>query len=133
MESELSGFAVALKEYRETAGLSQRALARAANVDAAVISRMEAGDRGPSGAAQVLALADALNLSQGATDDLLSSAGFWPEIYLKVGPRDETLMTVANLLASTSVGAHDRDRFRRVIALLVEQWTFGGQQTEAQA
>jgi transcriptional regulator with XRE-family HTH domain len=77
-------FAELLKTFREAAGLSQRSLARASEINPAIISRMESGDRGPSGPAQVLA--------------------------------------IARLLADKRLSKRDRERFRRVISLLTEQW-----------
>lgn len=115
-------FAELLKTFREAAGLSQRSVARASEINPAIISRMESGDRGPSGPAQVLAIARALGLEQDKTDALLSRAGFWPEVYLAVGPQDPTLLTIARLLADGRLAKRDRERFRRVIAILAEQW-----------
>jgi len=115
-------FAELLKTYREAAGFSQRSLARTAKINPAIISRMESGDRGPSGPPQVLAIARALSLEQDKTDALLSRGGFWPEVYLAVGPQDPTLLTVARLLADRRLSKRERERFRRVILLLAEQW-----------
>lgn len=126
-------FAELLKTYREAAGFTQRSLARAANINPAIISRMESGDRGPSGPPQVIAIARALGLDQAKTDNLLSRAGFWPEVYLAVGPQDPTLLTVARLLADRRLGKRDRERFRRVIALLADQWAAGAAAAAAAA
>ena len=115
-------FAELLKTYREAAGFSQRSLARSASINPAIISRIESGDRGPSGSAQVVAIARALKLDQEKTDSLLARAGFWPEVYKAVGPQDPTLLTVARLLADRRLGKRERERFRRVVALLAEQW-----------
>lgn len=115
-------FAELLKTYREAAGFSQRSLARSASINPAIISRIESGDRGPSGSAQVVAIARALKLDQEKTDSLLARAGFWPEVYQAVGPQDPTLLTVARLLADRRLGKREHERFRRVVALLAEQW-----------
>ncbi|HEX2037193.1 MAG TPA: helix-turn-helix transcriptional regulator [Chloroflexota bacterium] len=115
-------FAPLLKAYREARGLAQRALSREAEINPAIISRMESGDRGPSGPEQVLAIARALRLAPYETDRLLLSAGFWPEVYLRLGAQDETLLAVARVLASETIDRAQRDRFRRIVTLLVQQW-----------
>ncbi len=118
----MATFAELLKLFREQAGASQRALSRASGVNPAIISRMESGDRGPSGPEQVLAIAEALQLSPERTDALLAASGHWPRTILAVGPRDETLLAVARVLASDDLGDAARERFRRTVELLVEQW-----------
>ncbi|MDA8219815.1 MAG: helix-turn-helix transcriptional regulator [Dehalococcoidales bacterium] len=117
-----SEFAQLLKALREASGLSQRALARAAQINPAIISRMEGGERGPSGPAQVFAIARALSLGQQDTDALLASAGFWPGVYLQVGPDDPTLLAVARTLATEFRDEAAKARFRQLVALLAEQW-----------
>ena len=121
-EPSVAPFALRLKAFRAAAGLTQRALARASAINSAIISRMESADRGPSGPEQVLAIARALALSPEQTDALLTSAGFWPAVFLSVGPQDETLLRVAQVLASRQIPEATRARFRRVIDLLVQQW-----------
>lgn len=118
----MPAFAELLRTYREQAGFSQRALSRAAGINPAIISRMESGDRGPSGPEQVLSIVDALGLSPERADSLLASAGYWPRAILAVGPQDETLLLVARLLSSDRVSDSAKDRFRKLAALLAEQW-----------
>ncbi len=119
----MPAFAELLKSYRVARGLSQRALARAARINPAIANRLESGERGPSGPDQVRAIAVALGLDAEQSDRLLGAAGFWPDVYLRVGPGDPTLLRVAQLLASPRVAEPDRARFRAVIDLLVAQWT----------
>jgi transcriptional regulator with XRE-family HTH domain len=119
-------FGELLKRYREEAGLSQRELARRTEINPAIISRMESGDRGPSGSEQVLAIVRTLGLDSARADLLLASAGFWPEAIVALGPGDETLLAVARILSDPGVAERARRRFRRVIELLVEQWQAGG-------
>lgn len=121
--SIVPGFADLLRSYRERAGLSQRALARASKVNPAIISRLESNDRGPSGPEQVLAIARALGLDAEQSDSLLASAGYWPSAFLALGPQDATLTAVARVLAASGLGDDERARFRRVVELLAEQWT----------
>ncbi len=126
----MSTFAELLKRYREETGQSQRALSRSSGVNPAIISRMESGDRSPSGPDQVMALARALDLDAGRSDSLLASAGYWPRAILSLGPQDETLRTVANVLASPQVSKGSRLRFRRTVQLLAEQWLGSTGETE---
>ena len=126
LEWGVADFAALLKRYREQAGVSQRALARDSAINPAIISRMESGDRGPSGPDQVFAIARALALSTEQTDSLLTSVGFWPEAYSTLGPQDPTLLAVARVLGSRELPEGERARFRRVLDLLAEQWSAGG-------
>jgi transcriptional regulator with XRE-family HTH domain len=119
----MSDFGELLREYRSARGLGQRALARASEINPAIINRFESGERLPSGPEQVNAIARALALDSLQTDRLLSSAGFWPAVYLAVGPQDQTLLKVARLLASPGVSQTEKARFRQVVDLLEEQWT----------
>lgn len=118
----MSEFAELLRTYRQASGLSQRALARAAGINPAIANRLESADRGPSGPDQVRALARALRLEAEQEDRLLGAAGFWPDVYLRVGPGDPTLLRVARLLANQRVAEPERARFRRIVDLLIDQW-----------
>ena len=120
-------FAQLLRGYRERAGLSQRELARRTEINPAIISRFESGDRGPSGPDQVLAIVRALRLDRARADLLLAAAGFWPEAILSLGPQDETLLAVARVLTSWDVDEKARTRFRAVVGLLAEQWLRAGE------
>jgi transcriptional regulator with XRE-family HTH domain len=111
-----------LRRARLRRGLSQRALARASRINPAIVSRLESGDRGPSGPEQVRALATALALEPPEADALLASAGFWPQALLDLGPADETLLAVAQLLTSPRLTPPERARFRAVVGLLIDQW-----------
>jgi len=115
-------FADLLKQFRQASGLSQRALARAAAINPAIANRLESGDRGPSGPDQVRAISRALGLDLEQSDRLLGAAGFWPDVYLRVGPGDPTLLRVARLLAHPGLSDSDRVRFRQVVELLIDQW-----------
>jgi transcriptional regulator with XRE-family HTH domain len=116
-------FAEQLKKFRLRSGMSQRAVARASGINPAIINRLESGDRQPSSPEQVTAIAEALGLPSEHADSLLSAAGYWPGVILALGPRDETLLSVARVLAGTGVEEGSRARFRHTIRLLVEQWT----------
>ncbi|MCL4534898.1 MAG: helix-turn-helix domain-containing protein [Bacteroidetes bacterium] len=118
-------FAELLRGYRGRTGLSQRALARASEINPAIISRLESGDRAPSGPEQVLAITRALALDDLSADRLLASAGYWPRAVLALGPQDETLLTLARVLADGRLDRQARIRFRHILQLLAEQWMAG--------
>jgi transcriptional regulator with XRE-family HTH domain len=119
----MADFAALLKKYRLRSEMSQRAVARASGINPAIVNRLESGGRVPSGPEQVTAIADALGLPSKDADSLLSAAGYWPGAILALGPRDETLLGVAKVLAGAGVEDASRVRFRRTIQLLVEEWT----------
>ena|SRR5579884_1673994 len=119
----MAEFPALLRAYREESHLSQRALAQITQINQAILSRLESGDRGPSGAEQVLAIARALSLDRSRTDALLSSAGYWPQALIALGPADETLLAVARVLSDEAVPQARKQRFRRLVELLAEEWT----------
>jgi len=119
----MATFSDLLKEFRTRAGLSQRALARASGINAAIISRLETGDRQPSGPEQVLAVVRALQLDGADGDLLLASAGYWPRSVLSLGPQDESLLAIAGVLSDPAIDEESKSRFRHTIRLLAEQWT----------
>jgi transcriptional regulator with XRE-family HTH domain len=119
-------FGQLLRQARLSRGLSQRALARASRVNPAIVSRLESGDRGPSGPDQVRALATPLALEPAQADALLASAGFWPQSLLDLGPADPTLRAVAQLLTTPRLTTPERTRFRTVLSLLIDQWLSSG-------
>ncbi len=124
-------FAELLKQFRQASGISQRALARAAGINPAIANRLESGDRGPSGPDQVRAIARALDLDPVRSDQLLGAAGFWPDVFLRVGPGDPTLRRVARLLARSDLPDPDRARFRQIVDLLIDQWVGGDDASSA--
>jgi transcriptional regulator with XRE-family HTH domain len=128
----MPGFAEVLKGYRAGSGMSQRALARAAKINPAIVNRLESGDRAPSGPEQVRALARGLNLDAEQSDRLLGAAGYWPDAFRSLGPLDHTLLRVARLLANPQLAKADQARFRQVIDLLVDQWLGLGQPSNAE-
>lgn len=119
----VASFAGLMRQYRERAGLSQRALARGSHINPATVSRMESGGRGPSGPEQVVAMAPILQLKDEECDRLLASAGYWSRSILRLGPQDETLLLVARVLAAEGGDPAAVGRFREVISLLADQWT----------
>ncbi|MHB1004245.1 MAG: helix-turn-helix domain-containing protein [Chloroflexota bacterium] len=118
----MATFAELLRTLREEAGISQRELSRRSDINPAIVSRFEAGLRGPSGPEQVLALARALSLDPDQADLLMSASGFWPKAIVALGPRDGALLSVARVLTNPKVGPAARERFRALLAVLAEQW-----------
>lgn len=70
-------FGITLRGYRERAGLSMAALGDRAGIEHSTISRWEGGSRQPT-RANVVAVAEALGLSDADTDVLLISAEYLP-------------------------------------------------------
>ncbi len=118
----MTGFSDLLRKRREQRQMPQRALSQLANINQALISRFETGDRLPSGPEQVLAIARALQLGDDDVDTLLAAAGYWPRVYVALGPRDETLLLVARFLADPAIPPVKKDRFRQLLTLLAQEW-----------
>jgi len=118
----MSAFGDLLRECREQRQLPQRTLSESANINQALISRFETGDRLPSGPEQVLALARALQLNDSEADTLLAAAGYWPRVYVELGPRDQTLLLVARFLTDPAIPPEKKDRFRQLLVLLAQEW-----------
>ena len=118
----MSAFGDRLREWREQRQMPQRTLSETAGINQALISRFETGDRLPSGPEQVLALTRALRLSEHDADALLADAGYWPRVLVELGPSDQTLLLVARLLSDPAVPSRRKERFRQLLALLIEEW-----------
>lgn len=115
-------FGAKLKAYRERAGMSQNALARAAGLNPATINRMEKGERSGSNPELVEKICDALGLTGADRDDLLGSAGHLPDVYERVPPSDPTLLAVAGVLADERLSEADRAELRTVLDALCRRW-----------
>jgi HTH-type transcriptional regulator, competence development regulator len=72
----MASFGKMLKDFRIRSRFSQRALAKAADVDTSYISRLESGEREVPSRSLALIFADILGLSQQEIDLWLISAGF---------------------------------------------------------
>ena len=119
-------FGAAVHTLRAAAGLSLNELARRAGVDPAYIHRIEA-----RGAPQrpplprrpvVLNIAAALGSDARQTDQLLALAGHAPAALLELGGWDQTLASVAELLADPRLGGAAKAEFREVVRLLARRW-----------
>jgi transcriptional regulator with XRE-family HTH domain len=121
----MDDFGAAVRTRRLEAGLSLNQLARRAQVDPAYIHRIESRtiDRSPMPRrAVVLAIAAALGLDRRQTDQLLAQAGYVPDAVLELGGWDETLSSVAELLADAGVSGPAKAEFREVLHILARRW-----------
>lgn len=82
----MADFGELLRGFRERAGLSQRALAQAANIDKSYVSKLESGKREVASRTLALRLATILELSASEVDLWLISAGY-------VSPRMQSMAT----------------------------------------
>ena len=123
-------FGAKLKAYRERAGMSQNALARASGLNPASINRLESGERSPSNRELVERICDALELEGPDRDDLLSTAGHLPNAYDLVSPSDPTLLTVARALGDPAVPPEDKAELRSIIEALCRRWSSPGSRQE---
>lgn len=119
---DVSTFSGLLRTYRVGAGLSQNALARKVGVNPAYVNRLESGERRPAKRRYVLELAQALNLDEPATNQLLEAGGHLPVGFEQVDTRDSTVRFVAEILADQSIPEHERAEFRQIIALVGQRW-----------
>lgn len=118
----MADYAATLARLRSMRGVTTRALAAGMGWSShTFVVRSEAGERAPADAEEVLRVARVLGLGSDETDELLTSAGFWPEVYLAVGPDDPTLRRMADALAAARGGDAERvARLRRVVDALLD-------------
>ncbi len=114
------GFSRLLKQYRESARVSQSRLAELAEFDHSYVSRLESGSRMPTREA-VGKLADALQLEMGERDMLLAAAGFMPQRVESLLAGEPVLTDVLHLLQSNEVPEQVRDDVRQMLHLVVKQ------------
>jgi transcriptional regulator with XRE-family HTH domain len=119
-------FGAAVHTLRLHAGLSLNELARRSGVDPAYVHRIEARSatqRPPlPRRAVVLAIAAALGSDGRQADQLLALAGHAPAALLELGGWDQTLASVAELLADPSLSGSAKAEFRDVVRLLSRRW-----------
>ena len=111
----MSSYAELLRSLRQKSGLSQRGLAREIGLNPTLVNRSEAGDRPPADTAEVADIARALGLAAAERDQLLASAGYWPAVFLALGPGDPTLYCVADALSAGDLPTAAKDSLRRAI------------------
>jgi transcriptional regulator with XRE-family HTH domain len=121
-------FGATVHALRLQAGLSLNELARRAGVDPAYVHRIEA--RGSAGVrrpplprrAVVVALAAAFGSEPRQADQLLALAGHAPAALLELGGWDQTLASVAELLADQSLSEPAKAEFRELVRILSRRW-----------
>ncbi len=114
------GFAQLLKQYRETARISQSRLAESSGFDHSYVSRLESGHRMPTRDA-VVKFAEALGLSPSDRDNLLAAAGFMPQRVESLLAEEPILTEVFRLLQSRDVPEAVRHDVRQMLQLVVRQ------------
>src|SRR5712691_979959 len=111
-----------VKYYREQAGISQNALARKIGVNPAYINRLEKWSMGANNRELIEQVAAALSLPALEGDRLLATAGHLPAAFSKLGPGDETLLIVADILSDESIPDKDKEAFRLHVRLASKPW-----------
>lgn len=120
MYSQINGFGVVLKQFREGRRVSQSKLAERAGFDHSYVSRLESGARTPTRDA-VEQLSGALDLERVQQDELLAAAGFLPREVSSLLAGEPEITEVLNLLQNSMVPSAYRDSMRQVLRLLAEQ------------
>ncbi len=111
-----------IKYYRERAGVSQNALARNIGVNPAYINRLEKWGKGTNNRELIEHVAAALDLGPHERDQLLAMAGHLPIAFSQLGPGDETLLLVADILTDESIPSADKEAFRLHVKLASKPW-----------
>lgn len=118
-------FGATVRTLRLETGISLNELARRAGVDPAYIHRIEgrSGKRPPLPRRPVvLGIAAALGSDPRQTDQLLALAGHTPTALLELGGWDNTLASVAELLADRTLSGSAKAEFREVLGILARRW-----------
>ena len=113
-------FAVALREARESAGLSQSRLAAQAGYDHSYVSRLESDSRTPTREA-VLGLASAMGLADVDRDQLLAAAGFLPLRVEHLLANEPVVSEAYAVLNDGTLPGEVRDDLRSAIQMALRQ------------
>ena len=122
----MSAYGETLARLRERRGVSQRALARGLGFSHTLVVRSEAGTRAPADPDEVRRVARLLALDADDTDELLTSAGYWPAVFIALGPNDPTLRRVAGALLQQRDDPERAERLRRAVDGLLDLLPAGG-------
>lgn len=79
MIGTINDFGLLLGQFRKQKGITQVALARACGYDPSYVSRLERGARRPPDREMVIALCDALGLTDAESEQMLLTAGYAPK------------------------------------------------------
>ncbi len=129
VEEQTSGAAVrfgqTLTRLRTAQRLSQNQLAQRAGLNHSYISRLESGGRGDPSRVVVEQFVGALGLDASGrdADELRMAAGFLPVDPAHLLTGETSLAKLAVLLEDTRLPDQSRSTLRRLLALLVEEYT----------
>ncbi|HEY8291261.1 MAG TPA: helix-turn-helix transcriptional regulator [Thermomicrobiales bacterium] len=118
-------FGQTLTRLRTAQRLSQNQLAQRAGLNHSYISRLESGGRGDPSRVVVEQFVGALGLDPAGrdADDLRMAAGFLPIDPAHLLTGETSLAKLAALLEETRLPEPSRATLRRMLALLVEEYT----------
>ncbi len=118
-------FGQTLTRLRTAQRLSQNQLAQRAGLNHSYISRLESGGRGDPSRVVVEQFVGALGLDPAGrdADDLRMAAGFLPIDPAHLLTGETSLAKLAALLEETNLPEPSRTTLRRILALLVEEYT----------
>jgi transcriptional regulator with XRE-family HTH domain len=118
-------FGQTLTRLRTAQRLSQNQLAQRAGLNHSYISRLESGGRGDPSRVVVEQFVGALGLDPAGhdADDLRMAAGFLPIDPAHLLTGETSLAKLAALLEETHLPEPSRTTLRRILALLVEEYT----------
>jgi transcriptional regulator with XRE-family HTH domain len=128
-QDDVSGAAVRfgqmLTRLRTAQRLSQNQLAQRAGLNHSYISRLESGGRGDPSRTVVEQFVGALGLDSSGrdADDLRMAAGFLPVDPAHLLTGETSLAKLAALLEDTYLPESSRATLRRILGLLVEEYT----------
>jgi len=129
MQEQSSGAAVrfgqTLTRLRTAQRLSQNQLAQRAGLNHSYISRLESGGRGDPSRVVVEQFVGALGLDASGrdADELRMAAGFLPVDPAHLLTGETSLARLATLLEDTRLPDQSRATLRRLLSLLVEEYT----------
>ena len=118
-------FGQMLARLRQTQRLSQNQLAQRAGLNHSYISRLESGDRGDPSRTVVEQFVGALGLDPDGrdADELRMAAGFLPVDPAHLLTGETSLAKIAALLEDARLPDVSRATLRRMLALLVEEYS----------
>jgi transcriptional regulator with XRE-family HTH domain len=131
LEDLMEDFSTLLERFRIHAGLSQSELARAANISASYINRVEKGERQPPSRAVVLRIAEVLGLDSAATDTFLLAGGYAPERPALLPREHPILGLIADILQDDRVPEEEIELLKRQIELIERRWRQSDQEADA--
>lgn len=118
----MTTFGEELATARQRVGLSQRALAKGAGVDASYVNRLERGERQAPDVALIGTFATVLGLDPAQTDALIVAGDGMPAALKRLGALDPTILLLADVLSDSTIPEQERTDLRRIVTLLIHRW-----------